>query len=337
MSFVGIEIERSPAKRRDGSGDIIQGKFTKKRVIVCVCDQCGARITKKYKKGNLTKYQEGLSYCDQACADQALLTGGASRARMSTTCLKKYGVDNPAKLPETRAKIETTCFEKYGTPNYLGSQACEQATRSYLAKRGVSGFLALPEVQQKYLQAIRTRYAVQNPSQSPEVKRQKEQTSLDHFGVPYPSQRPEARLRFSRLARTPAFQAKRHATLMRNGVFKRQASRGEDEVFAALVQAFPQTQRHVRVHRWNIDFFIPELGLYVNYNGVYWHGRYLSDADLRAASTRQSKVILGTKQRDQERETWFREQGLQLEIIWEDEREEAVAGLLNRRNEVSNG
>lgn len=28
MSFVGIEIERSPAKRRDGSRDILPGKFT---------------------------------------------------------------------------------------------------------------------------------------------------------------------------------------------------------------------------------------------------------------------------------------------------------------------
>ena len=337
MSFIGIEIEQSPAKRRDGSGDILHGKFTKKRVIVCVCDQCGTRITKKYKKGNLTKYQEGLSYSDQTCADQALLTGGATRAQMNTTCIEKYSTDNPAKLPETWAKIEATCLKKYGAPSYLGSAACREATSAFLQARGVKGFISIPEVQQKYLRAIHARYGLRNPSQAPAVKQQKVETSLKHYGFPYAAQHPEARLRFSRLARTPEFQAKRHATLMRNGVFKRQASLGEDAVYEALVRVFSRTQRHVRVHRWNIDFFIPELDTYINYNGVYWHGRYTSDAELQASPTRQSKIILGTKQRDREREVWFVEQGLCLEIIWEDEREEALSRLLARQVEVSNG
>jgi hypothetical protein len=124
---------------------------------------------------------------------------------------------------------------------------------------------------------------------------------------------------------------------MRNGVFQRQASKGENEVFEALVQVFPQTQRHVRVHCWNIDFYIPELNTYINYNGVYWHGRYVSDSDLQVSPTRQSKTILGTKQRDRERAVWFVEHGMCLEIIWEDERAQAVAELLARRNEVLNG
>ena len=124
---------------------------------------------------------------------------------------------------------------------------------------------------------------------------------------------------------------------MRNGVFQRQASRGEDEIFAALVEVFPQTQRHVRVHRWNIDFYIPELDTYINYNGVYWHGRYVSDSDLQASSTRQSKITLGTKRRDRERAVWFAEQGMCLEIIWEDERAAALSRILARRDEVSNG
>lgn len=337
MSFLGIEIKRSPAKRRDGSGDILPGKFTKKRVIVCVCDQCGACIEKKYKKGNLLKYQEGLAYCDETCANRAILAGGASRTRMESTCAERYGVDNPAKIPETWAKIGETCTERYGAPTYLGSQACREATASFLKNHGVKGFISIPEVQQKYLRSIHARYGVANPSQAPEVKQQKEQTSRKHCGFPFPAQHPAVRLRYSLLNQTQEFQVKRHATLMQRGVFQRQASKGEDEVFAALVRVFPRTQRHVRVHRWNIDFFIPDLNTYVNYNGVYWHGRYVSDADLQASPTRQSKIILGTKQRDRDREVWFVEQGLCLEVIWEDEREKAVTELLSRKNEGSNG
>lgn len=337
MSFIGIEIERSTAKRRDGSGDILPGKFTKKRVIVCVCDQCGARITKKYKKGNLSKYQEGLSYCDQTCADQAISAGGATRARMEATCVEKYGVDNPAKLSETWAKIEATCIEKYGAPSFLGSAHGKTAKLAYLEAEAVTGVLSLPATQQKYQYTVKTHFGVSFPAQSPVVRAKVRQTNLTRYGCENYSQHPEARLRFSRLARTPEFQAKRHATLMRNGVFKRQASRGEDEVFEALARVFPRTERHVRVHRWNIDFYIPELDTYINYNGVYWHGRDQSDAALQASMTRQSKIILGTKQRDRERAVWFAEQGMRLEIIWEDEREKAVAELLARKDEVSNG
>lgn len=336
MPFTGIEIERSAAKRRDGSGDILPGKFTKKRVIVCACDQCGARTTKKYKKGNLSKYQEGLVYCDRICANQALSAGGATRVRMAATSIEKYGVENPAKLPETRTKIEATCTEKYGASSYLGSEACREATATFLGKKGVKGFLSIPEAQKKYIRSILARYGVANPSQAPEIKRKKEQTNLEHCGFLFNTQHPEARRKFSIMARTPEFQAKRHATLMRNGVFQQQASHGEDEVFVALVRVFPRTERHVRVHRWNIDFYIPELDTYVNYNGVYWHGRYVSESDLQASTTRQSKVILGTKRRDRERAVRFAEQGLRLEIIWEDDQAKTIAELLSRRDGVSN-
>lgn len=337
MAFIGIETVQSPAKRRDGSGDTLPGHFTKKRVIVCTCDQCGVRLTKKYKRGSLKQYQEQPAYCSRGCADLAIKAGGATRERMSATCVDKYGVDNPAKLPETWDKIRATSIERYGAACYLGSEEGAATKQAFLSAQGVQGTLSIPSARVKYQNTLMLHYGVPFPAQSPVILFRRVQTSITRFGFPSRSQHPEARQKFSLLARTPAFQAKRHATLMRNGVFKRQASKGEDAVFGALVQVFPRVQRHVRVHRWNIDFFIPELASYVNYNGVYWHGRYLSDADLQASLTRQSKVILGTKQRDRDREVWFREQGLRFEVIWEDEREEAVSRLLKQRTEVDDG
>lgn len=100
---------------------------------------------------------------------------------------------------------------------------------------------------------------------------------------------------------------------------KRMSSKREDEFAFILTEAYPDTQRHVRVHRWLIDFYIPSIDTYVNFNGVYWHGRYKTDEELSNSIWKQSKTILETKRRDRDRETWFIEQGKTLCVVWEDD------------------
>lgn len=328
MSFSGVETLLSPAKRRDGSGSLIPGVFTKRRVIVCLCDQCGTRILKKFKRGDLSKYQEGLSYCDQMCADLATKTGGATRLKMEATCFDRYGNNNPAKLAETWVKIEATCYERYGAPSYLGSRECAEATAKFLSDRNATSFLGVPEIRDRFHTTLHTNYGVRWPTQSPIVRARQRATSTKNCGHPYFLQSPEGRRRLSALGRDPAYQAKRHAALLKNGVFKRTSSRGEDAVFKVLVDRFPETQRHVHIHRWDIDFFVPELNRFINYNGTYWHGRNASNEDLRASPTLQSKTILATKHRDLQRSEWFHAQGLLFSVLWEDTWQDDLSTIL---------
>lgn len=104
-----------------------------------------------------------------------------------------------------------------------------------------------------------------------------------------------------------------------SGFYKKQASAGEDTLFNLLVERFPLTQRHVNVGRWNIDFYVPEIDVYVNYNGTYWHGKNFTYEQLLESPNKQAKTILGTKRRDEERETWFQNNNMNLIIVWEDE------------------
>lgn len=47
---------------------------------------------------------------------------------------------------------------------------------------------------------------------------------------------------------------------------------------------------------WFIDFYLPKFDVYIQLDGVYWHGHLLSEVELQ--KTRQGKVILKTKEKD---------------------------------------
>ena len=46
--------------------------------------------------------------------------------KFKETCIKKYGVDNPIKLPEIREKIKQTNLEKYGYENPMSSDEIKE-------------------------------------------------------------------------------------------------------------------------------------------------------------------------------------------------------------------
>ena len=61
-------------------------------------------ILEKRKKTNLEKY--GTEFAQQS---------EVVKKRYRNNCFKKYGVDNPSKLPETRIKAHNTVIERYGS------------------------------------------------------------------------------------------------------------------------------------------------------------------------------------------------------------------------------
>lgn len=81
------------------------------------------------------------------------------RDQAKTTCLQKFGVDNPLKIKE---------FHEMGILAASSSEAREKARQSYLAH-----------------------YGVENPLQSEAIKEKCKQTCLERYGVPFPLQNEE--------------------------------------------------------------------------------------------------------------------------------------------------
>ena len=80
--------------------------------------------------------------------------------KIKSTCLKKYGVDNPAKIIESKEKSKKTCLEKYGVEySWQSENNKEKSKKTCLEK-----------------------YGVEYPAQSSEIYNKVKQTCLDKYG-----------------------------------------------------------------------------------------------------------------------------------------------------------
>jgi hypothetical protein len=98
-----------------------------------------------------------------------------------------------------------------------------------------------------------------------------------------------------------------------------QSSKVEDKLYEVLKNNFNKVERHVPINGWDIDFYVQDIDSFINMNGIYWHGKNETDESLLASETKQSKIILETKNRDKAREIWFKENNKKLIVIWENE------------------
>lgn len=90
-------------------------------------------------------------------------------AKSRETCLNKWGVDNPNKLPEVRQKITQTCIEKYGAK-------VSPATANAAQHRAT-------ELNRKGRETLKNRYGVINPGQLSNHQEKCQATLMENHGV----------------------------------------------------------------------------------------------------------------------------------------------------------
>jgi very-short-patch-repair endonuclease len=178
---------------------------------------------------------------------------------MKQTNIDRYGCSCSAQNEQVRKKIEKTIFSIYGTTVPFKS----------------------PKIKEKIKDTNLKRYGVENPAKTEEVKARARATCMKHYGVEYSQQAKEVRERG-------------YETAKKNRSFEKS---GEEEIFGEyLCQMYSDTERHVRhpVIGHIIDFYIPTIDLWIQFDGAYWHGKLKRDM-----STRRAKKIQGTMLRDQ--------------------------------------
>ena len=90
-------------------------------------------------------------------------------------------------------------------------------------------------------------------------------------------------------------------------------SKGEDTLYEALSTCYVVT-RWPRINNWSIDMCVNVNNevIYVQYDGVYFHGLDRPIEETLARQNEQSKVIARTYHRDIEQNVWFRNNSLKL-------------------------
>lgn len=153
-------------------------------------------------------------------------------------CLEKYGVINGGGAPEILEKIKETNRKKFGSDWYLQTDDYKRKTKETLEQYGVTNVFQLKEVKDKI-----------------------KQTNLERYGVEYNMQNKEVRNKVD-------------ITKHKNGTFN--TSKPEQEIKRLLEEKFPNVQYQYKSEKYpfNCDFYIPELDLYIEFQGIWTHGKH---------------------------------------------------------------
>jgi len=148
--------------------------------------------------------------------------------------LNHYGVNNPNKLKEIRDKIKNTSIKRYGINNYHNRL---KAKATCLEKYGEEIYSKTKDFKDKSRQTCLKKYGVINVFQSDKIK------------------------------------IKSYNTKKKNHTIN--TSKPEEQIYKLLLQKYSQVERQYRSEKYpfNCDFYIPNLDLYIEYQGYWTHGK----------------------------------------------------------------
>lgn len=204
------------------------------------------------------------------------------------TCLKRYG-----KKGYNNRKLWKEKFA--GLPKEKKKAIVKTREQTCLKKYGVKSTSQLTSVRNKYKQTCVKRYGVENPSKTEKVLQKMQQTNLKRYGVLNYAQSEQSKLRVkqyyadennrkkacerNKLNRQNMSSEKRemhlqhiYNTKVKNNSFH--ISKPEECVYLLLKKFFGEVKRQYRseVYPFSCDFYIPELDLYIEYQGTWMHG-----------------------------------------------------------------
>lgn len=228
------------------------GRPRTRTFLVFECDFCGAEVTKQYRKNVL---EECLIFCNNECSYKARKKGQVFYQHNTKIIQERYGADDCFSSKELQQKQRETKLEKYGDPSYSNR---EKAKQTFQENWGADHPMKTEEgkklVQDSTLKSLGVPFAIQHP----EIKEKRRKTCFERFGGPAPASSDEV-------------VQKMLDTKMQNNpnCFR---SKSEIKFEAILRQYFAEVEIQQHVKRWPIDFYLPELDVYVQFDGVYWHG-----------------------------------------------------------------
>lgn len=211
-------------------------------------------------------------------------------AKSKELLMKKYGVTSTLQLAEVQDKIKKTCLERYGneSASAVGGTVAherlrenpfsEEKKRAIQAKTeqttmeryGVKHAAQSPEIQEKVRQQWQEKYGVDNPMQLEEFKQRMKDSVREKYGVDNVMQRKEfvQQMLDSRGPVAPPFQ----------GYRKSPSETSVKQWIEANGYEVEQGNRRL-LYPLEVDLWIPEVGIGVEYNGNYYHSakRVLSD------------------------------------------------------------
>lgn len=254
-------------------------------------------VKEKIKQTCLEKY--GVEY---------ILQSKEFREKSKQTCLEKYGVEFSSQADVVKEKIKQTCLEKYGVTNGGGSeQALEKIKQTCLKRYGLTNGGGSKESLEKIKQTCLERYGVDCSFKIDSVQEKIKQTCLKKYGVYSYSKTEEYSDYMSKLMSSKEMQDKINETKRKNHTFN--TSKIENKLYKEIKLIFPsviaQYNKDDR-YLWNCDFYIPELDMFIEFQGSWTHGKHPFDYNSKEDQEILKKwKIKNTKYYNNAIQTWI--------------------------------
>jgi len=244
-----------------------------------ICKFCGKEYNWEKNQLNWTKNGPGIAngnirsdlFCCYECGKKDRLKKSEqtklkrygdknynNKTKNIETCLKKYGVKYITQTENFKEKSKETCLRKYGTKHSFQSENNKIKSK---ATKKLKYNNENYNNQEKIKLTNLDKYGVENIFQCEAIKDKIKQINFNKFGCINPMQNKEIQQKSS----------KRKKELK---TFSK--SKEEDLIFTLLSQKFSNVERQYSSEKYPFacDFYIPELDLYIEYQGYWTHGKY---------------------------------------------------------------
>lgn len=288
--------------------------------IVCVCDYCGNNFERSKRNIKVGRSIINKESCNQKeCVKQKRKesqlvkygvenAGGTqeSIAKAKSTWLKTLGVDNPSKSKKIRKKIEKTCKEKYGKSSYLATDECRKSLKdTSLEKYGVENPSQSEEIKDKIRHTCIEKYGVDHPrkyqfymdefcksflethgvsfpSQMNDHLEKRKKTCIQKYGVEHPSKNIDIQEKI------------RQTCIERYGKYPVNCFGKTEAKIKEYINSLGFQYRSDRkiLNGQEIDIFIPEANVAIEYCGLFWHNEMSPAPRLQTYHYNKFKFLL---------------------------------------------
>ena len=209
-----------------------------------------------------------------------------------------------------RNRILHFCSQKCASKNISLKQQRVVTTR---LKYGVDYVTQSQVVKDKAKVTNLKNRGVAYPMQSLDVREKSKVTCMLKYGADHPIKCPEIKGKID----YKAAWRKQHETKKKNGSYKR--SKAEDLCFKSLEAKYGLVERQCEIDGRLIDFFVPSINTFIQFDGVYWHGLNRSIEKIKASLAPRDASIYKKWLDDQIQNETFKTLNLKLVRITDEE------------------
>lgn len=147
----------------------IKMKFTAR--IYCILNDITEHPKCEYCHKGQLKFRSMVEGFKRYCSYKCMANSKTTREKYKSTCLEKYGVENPLQNIEIKNKVKQTNLERYGHECSLQNEKVKEKSFTSMQKKyGVNHALQSKEIQERIAQTCLNRYGTENPAQNSEIK-----------------------------------------------------------------------------------------------------------------------------------------------------------------------